>query len=378
MKKKDAVKSILERKDPGRFVYAPNYWQWFTHQKNHNNIPDALQNCESQLDCIRHLELDVFSRNTYSNPNEYWFGGLTEKKFDNVRVEKKSHLDGKDTITIVRYITPKGELEERFRYMFSESTLVQEKFLIDDMDSQKDAFEDLICRTGTSFIQDKYYSEQEKVGDDGLIIAGDFYSPLKMLHLLLGPVETTFFLSDHEDFAREIMAMHERDQLNLLDKMIQSGVPAVMSMDNLDTMFHPPRYVEKYSASFYERASAMCRDGNSNFFIHACGQQKDNLKLISSLGVDGLEGVAYPPLGDVTLKEAFEMTDDRFIITGGISARETRDLTTRDSVFDYVEQLLEELKPYRHRFVLSASCNTPIDTPWETIVNFRDAWREFS
>ena len=45
----------------------------------------------------------------------------------------------------------------------------------------------------------------------------------------------------------------------------------------------------------------------------------DNLKLISSLGVDGLEGVAYPPLGDVELDEVMKSTTDRFIITGGIS-----------------------------------------------------------
>jgi hypothetical protein len=43
----------------------------------------------------------------------------------------------------------------------------------------------------------------------------------------------------------------------------------------------------------------------------------------------------------------------------------------------YVGGLLERLEPWRHRFMLSASCNTSIRTPWETLVWFRDAWREF-
>ena len=53
---------------------------------------------------------------------------------------------------------------------------------------------------------------------------------------------------------------------------------------------------------------------------------QSNLGPISSLGVDGLEGVAFPPLGDVSLMEAMESTREDFIITGGISAMESRDI----------------------------------------------------
>jgi len=150
-----------------------------------------------------------------------------------------------------------------------------------------------------------------------------------------------------------------------------------MSMDNLDTMFHPPDYVEAYSASFYEKASAICHEHGAKFFIHACGNQKDNLKLINSLKVDGLEGVAFPPLGDVELDEAMQLTSDNFIITGGISAFETRNLITKQAVFNYIENLFSRMKPYKNRFMFSASCNTAIDTKWDTIKHFRDAWLEY-
>jgi hypothetical protein len=32
--------------------------------------------------------------------------------------------------------------------------------------------------------------------------------------------------------------------------------------------------------------------------------------------------------------------------------------------------------PHAHRFIFSASCNTPYTAPWQTILWFRDAWRE--
>ena len=40
--KKELVTEVLKRKDPGRFVYAPNYWQWFAHQKNHGLLPEEI------------------------------------------------------------------------------------------------------------------------------------------------------------------------------------------------------------------------------------------------------------------------------------------------------------------------------------------------
>jgi hypothetical protein len=73
-------------------------------------------------------------------------------------------------------------------------------------------------------------------------------------------------------------------------------------------------------ASYYEKASCIAHEHGSTFFIHACGRQRVNLKLMDSLGVDGLEGVAFPPLGDVQLDEVMQLTSDRFLITGGISA----------------------------------------------------------
>jgi uroporphyrinogen-III decarboxylase len=198
-----------------------------------------------------------------------------------------------------------------------------------------------------------------------------------MMHFALDPAQTVYCLLDRPAQSQTLMRMHEEAQLDLARQIATAGVPAIMAMDNLDTMFHPPRYVESYSASFYEQASRVCHDHGSTFFIHACGNQRANLALIAGLGVDGLEGVAFPPLGDVDLDEAMRLTGDQFIITGGISATQFELLKTRADVFAYVRDLLTRMRPFAHRFILSSSCNTPISASWETICQFRDAWREY-
>jgi hypothetical protein len=375
--KADQVRAVLYNQNPERIVYAPNYWQWFTHRINHNQVPKELQHCNTQLDVINYLNLDVFSRNVYSNPYEYWFGGLSEEIYEKAEKKEKAYKDGKDTIIEKKYRLPSGELSEKLRYVFKDSTLVQEKQLIENYKEQLTLFTEFIQDRSWQFDKDKFIDIKTKVGDAGVLIAGELFSPLKMLHLCLGLIDTTYFLIDHEDLALELLHHHEKKQLELLKQMLEADVEVVMAMDNLDASFHPPYYLEKYSASFYEKASSLCHRYKSKFFIHACGKQKTNLRLISALGVDGLEGVAYPPLGDIELDEAFQMSHDTFIITGGISAHEIENLRTRQQVFDYVQRLFERIKPFSNRFMFSASCNTPINTSWETIKHFRDAWLEY-
>lgn len=374
---RECVNAVLQRKPPARIVYAPNYWQWFAHHQNHGLLPPELAHCHTQLDLIRHLGLDVFSRNIYADQQHCWFGGLTEEVWDGVEVHEEVRMDGRDRVITRTYHTRRGTLTERQRYVFADSSLVQEVFTLDDVADPLDALEELLKARRWRFLTERYTEEQTLVGENGIVVAGELISPLKVLHLLAGAVNTTYLIADEEARVRELLALHQEAQLDLVRQMAVAGVPAMMAMDNLDAAFHPPAYLEKFSASYYEQASRIAHEHGSTVFIHACGRQRVNLKLIDSLGVDGLEGVAFPPLGDVQLDEVMRLTSDRFLITGGISALETEKFQSADEVRRYVEELFGRMRPYTHRFMLAASCNTSIRTPWQVIKWLRDAWREF-
>lgn len=373
---REAVAAILEGRRPDRFVYGPNYWQWFEHHRHHG-LPPEIAGCQSQLDLIRHLGLDVFSRNVYCDQQSVWFGGLSEPVWTDVACETRETREGRDRIFERVYRTRKGTLTERLRYVLDESTLVQDKYLVEDPAAEYPAFAEIVRGRRWRFVAERYHEWEAQVGTSGCVIAGELFSPLKMLHFAMNPIQTCYFLADDPDRAAELTAVHEEAMLDLARQIAASGAKAMMSMDNLDTQFHSPTLVERYSASFYEQASRLCHEQGSRFFIHACGQQRANLPLIASLGVDGLEGVAFPSLGDVELDEAMRLSGDRLIITGGISALEYERLKTREAVFAYVRELLARMAPYAHRFVLAASCTTPYSAPWDMLRHFRDAWLEY-
>lgn len=374
---RQCIENILAGKDPGRFVYAPNYWQWFAHHRNHGILPHELDHCTNQLEMLEYMGVDVFSRNIYSVQHEYWFGGLCTESYTDFSINISEETVNGNKLTTKEYHNKTGTLTEKLLYVTSESTIVQNRFLITDYASQASLLEKYVSARKWHFQPQKFREIQSGVGQDGIVIAGELFSPLKMLHLVMGPVNSVYFVMEHPAEAQRIMQIHEESQLELLHEILDGGAKVVMSMDNLDTMFHTPPFVEEYSASFYEKAASACHEKGARFFIHACGSQKDNLKLIASLNVDGLEGVAFPPLGDVSLYEAAEMTPDNFIITGGISAFETMNLKTRHDIFNYVKNLFQYMKPFRKRFIFSSSCNTAINAPWETLKLFRDAWMEY-
>ena len=371
------IEKVLSHQTPTRFIYSPNYWQWFKHQKDHNSLPEEIRHCRSLLDLYNYLGVDIFSRNVYSDPERYWFGGLCEEIIDGFEMSEEISLSNKDKVISRIYNSPGGALAEKLIYLFNESTLVQNKFLCADFISDIKLFEHFLSGRRWKFRKDAFDDIKRSVGEKGIVIAGEFFSPLKMLHLTMGPVNAVYFIMEHPEKARQLAEIHEDAQIRSMEQTVKNGVKVIMAMDNLDTMFHSPDLLQEYSSSYYKRAGEVCHSNGARFFIHACGQQKDNLGLISSFGVDGLEGVASPPLGDVMLDEAMKCTGESFIITGGISAMETRNLSSKEEIFVYVEKLFRRLLPYKHRFIFSSSCNTSIDTAWETIKHFRDAWLTF-
>ncbi len=86
---KSEIEKILKHREVSRFVYAPNYWQWFKHQKDHNLLPDEINHCQTSLDLYNYLGVDVFSRNIYSDPVTYWFGGLCDEIIDDFKIVEK-------------------------------------------------------------------------------------------------------------------------------------------------------------------------------------------------------------------------------------------------------------------------------------------------
>ena len=106
------ILAVLDGQIPDRPVFAPNIWQWYEYQKLHNLLPEELSSCDSQLDVLKLLGVDVFSRNLITDVRTDWFGGHSRTIYNNVAVEDVQDGD----IRTITYRTPAGSISEAFRF----------------------------------------------------------------------------------------------------------------------------------------------------------------------------------------------------------------------------------------------------------------------
>jgi len=227
------------------------------------------------------------------------------------------------------------------------------------------------------FWPDTYRKLVEEVGEDGLVMVGEFTCPLKQLHWHARADNSIYLLYDHETEMMELMDIYTEKALEFCRELVNKhGVKVVMTMDNLDSLFYTPDQFERYCAPFFRRITEICHEAGAYFFSHACGRQRDIMAQVVDCGIDGLEGIAFPPLGDIELWEA-RSAGERFIVEGGLSAVQLEGPVTRRQAEKYVEKLFKKMHPY-DRFIFSMSCNTSIHASWDTLRYYRDAWLKFA
>jgi uroporphyrinogen-III decarboxylase len=112
--------------------------------------------------------------------------------------------------------------------------------------------------------------------------------------------------------------------------------------------------------------------------VHACGRNKAILKAVGGSRIDCLEGITPPPLGDVQLGAVRGTTGyEHFTVNGGMDTPHLEVKADAGQVIHtYTRELFESLGDKGH-FIFASSCMTPPPTPWENLLHFRDAAREY-
>lgn len=374
MTPRQRIETLLAGGEPDSIIYSPNIWQWFNHHKAHGTLPSQLEHCESLLDAHLVMGEDCFSRNLAADNVEEWYGGFTKPRFDNtvscliIRDGHKKSLE---------YATHAGTLTEEFFFEHQSSTLIQRKFLLEGMSPNLEAFKYLVAARHFDFDKNRWDNFESRIGQAGMNICGCWCNPLKLFHFAADPANTVFILMDQPEIAQDIMEIHTEIVLESVKQAIAGGVKVLMTMDNLDTNFYPPPYFEKYCVPFFRRLTDLCHASDVKVFSHACGQVRELLPLCADCGLDGLEGVTPPPLGNVELYEAITLTGNRFICNGGITPLTQKAMKSRQDCFDFTHNVFKHLKN-RRAFIYSMSCNTAIDTSYDVVRWFGDAARQIS
>ncbi len=134
-------------------------------------------------------------------------------------------------------------------------------------------------------------------------------------------------------------------------------------------------YRELVFSSVNKLAEAI-QDVGGSAYLHTCGHIADRLELFTETGVDGIECMDPPPLGDVTLSTAKQLVGNRLSLKGNIDSVNVLLLGNDELVDQTVLETIESGKPHGG-YILSTACSVAQDVKPERIRHLAEMVEQF-
>ncbi len=365
--------------------FAPNIYQWFYYHLANRKLAPEISHARHPFDVLRHLGADILARwDTQLATREIYTAGNFSEQYggkgdgDEPLITSFNRYPAGKNQCQRRFVSPYGTLTQTWLHTGEAGTDFELEYWWKSWDDYP-AVQFMLESLEYCFDAVEFHRWVERVGDDGVVMLHLTESPLKRFHWLAGPENASLFIMDHPEEMQALARIHEDKALTLLRNVVDNpDADIFVSLDDLDSVFYPPPFYKDYCQRFFSRAAETIHRRRKFFIVHACGHNRALLPLVGASGVDCLEGITPPPLGDVELNEARKLAgSESFIVNGGMDAPHleiTKDAEVR--LHEYTHRLMSSMGDKRH-FIFASSCNTSPLTPWQNLVYLRDAARKY-
>jgi hypothetical protein len=259
---------------------------------------------------------------------------------------------------IVRSQTSSGTLVARWTLMGANGDWWQTEYPVKAREDLAAALELVSTRT---YVLDasKLARMESLVGDDGVLAIEIPRRPYSdVLHELLGWSEGLLLL--REPAVEEIITILEGKLQRLVQEIAELPGQVVLAPDNLDGQFIPPAAFKAHLADSYRATAEVLHQRGKYLMVHVGGPTRHLLTPLAEAGVEGVEGVAGPPQGDVTLAEAREIAGPALTLWGGIPQDLVHDTHDREEFEAAVVSAAQEARG-DGRMMLGVADRVPVD-----------------
>ena len=168
----------------------------------------------------------------------------------------------------------------------------------------------------------------ERMGDDGVLIIG-FAEPMYAINQLTGSKVWAYWLIEERELLHHLVAEAQRRTLYFVKEMLAAGVEGVYGYVGPELCIPPlasPGDFDDLVARYDKPIHDLIHDAGGLIWVHCHGKMGPVLERFADEGVDCLNPLEPPPMGDVTIAEARKRVGDRMSFDGGI---EVGDVETR-------------------------------------------------
>lgn len=230
-------------------------------------------------------------------------------------------------------------IEDKGKFLFRKPVIADSPRLVDKIE-------------GVRYLKEHYQGEKAVVG----WIEG----PLQSAGMLYQMDEFMVDLFEEQEFVGELLEMITEFEVEFAMEQIKAGADIIAVGDAMASLVSPDIYQRLIFPHIKKMVDILHSRSRVKLKYHICGESRHLLPYVVEIGFD-IINIDYK----MDVEEAFRMTRDRICIKGNINPVAVLKDGTREQVAEEAEKLLALGNP---RFILSAGCEVPRDTPIE---NFR-------
>lgn len=216
-------------------------------------------------------------------------------------------------------------------------------------------------------------AEEERIGEQGIVMAPVDRMPFQRLWIEFGDIEQLCYLlaDDRDKLDRMISAMTVK-QAEQWEIVGRTEAEFIWAPDNVTADILGPELFRRYGQPYYEALAAALHPHHQLIVAHLDGHLAALAELIPETPIDVMESFTPPPNGNLGLGEAWEAWSPKVI---WVNYPPSGHLAEPEEIKARVKGLVAEC-PERRRLAFEISENVPLDRAVANFAAIQEALEE--
>jgi len=273
---------------------------------------------------------------------------------DELNETREEPTDSDEWVNVIRQLhTPEGTL----RSVYRKSTVKKPGYDMEHLLKEPGDIKKLLSIPYDPFPFDAsgFHETDKAIGDRGITMFGLDHA-MYGLQRLIGSENFALWSIDCRDLLVDAMGVFAERIREHARRALDAGLRGVFGWCGPELCIPPlmgPRDFDEFATAFDKPLIDMVHEAGGCIWVHCHGKMGPVLERFVEMGVDVLNPIEPPPMGDLTLEEAFDRVGDRMALEGNI---ETHDfyVCSTEQIREKVHVALNAGKGKRHILCPSA------------------------
>jgi hypothetical protein len=283
-------------------------------------------------------------------------------------------LPSEEGATTYVFHTPWGDLDEIVSGSDSAETVFRVKFAISDRGGYE-VMRSIIEERRYQACYECYKEAQGKLIGRGAVSVAGPDQPLVSLFRVREPQELIFDLTDEPQGMTDLLDLLHQSALEGY-RLIAAGpgLAVETGMAFMTTQLISPRLFEQFVLPYLAEYAQVLHQAGKILICHMCGHIRHLLPMMDEAGIDGVDSLSNPPIGDTELETYWQILGDQAILQAGLDVNVLQQGSI-EQVRLHVRDVLSRC--HGRHLILRSADEVPHGTPAENLMAVADEVQSF-